>query len=786
MAVKSVYNFVPAPKENEIFKPDWAEQVSHDIPFSDGENGEIELKITAKTPIFVRNGHAKTPIFVRNGHAKNQEENEFSYYMDENGEKKYFIPATSLKGMFRNVLEIMSFSRMNQVKGFIDGQFDVFGMRDMNNDEYSKKEIKDVKSGWLQKNGSQWAIQSCTNHRIPLDDIEVKFNLSQKNLKGISGVEKHRICESKLKNKKYTFSFEKNLDKWVGDQYKFDEYGGFEGYVVLYGDIDNKKYDYIFSEGSGKEYTVDHKLVKILDSIESDAADSSLWNYLRKNYDKIPVFFKLGKGSSEVKHFGLSKLYRLNNAHYINQLEPMKGYINEGKDSKPDMAELIFGSIRNNPLKGRVFISHAMAINAIPEPLTERILNSPKPSFYPAYLEQNGENGKLEGQYKTYHDPDAELRGFKRYPAHLDIKPNIESDNENIASEFIPLRKDAFFIGKIRYFNLRPVELGALISAMTFHGNSDKFFHSLGGAKPYGFGKVKIEISNNVEVFDFMKNFEWSMNEHFQKIGKEEFTVQKSIAELLSIASNPKDKLTNSLLKYPLLEVEVNGKKHNEFNDYKKAKKHLEIYSERNGKFEISGIIDEEFNQRLRRKEIKAKKEKEKELQKQKAKEREAFDAASTSNDIVVLKTFVTQFQDSPLKKEAERIIEEIQREDIFAEEERKKAKEAERINRKRKQEKIEAKKMGKEDLKFPSPNFADTKKILKPYFAKNRQFIFSESQKVQIAEQVRKCWKEDREAFYKKKKLANFPKYPWSDIIKWLGRDDAKVLFDELIKNID
>ena len=39
--VKSTYNFVPAPEEHEVFKPTWADHVSHDIPFEDGESGEI-------------------------------------------------------------------------------------------------------------------------------------------------------------------------------------------------------------------------------------------------------------------------------------------------------------------------------------------------------------------------------------------------------------------------------------------------------------------------------------------------------------------------------------------------------------------------------------------------------------------------------------------------------------------------------------------------------------------------------------------------------------------------
>lgn len=50
--VKSPYNFVPAPIEDQVFTPEWASCVSHDIPFEDGESGEITLEITAETPIF--------------------------------------------------------------------------------------------------------------------------------------------------------------------------------------------------------------------------------------------------------------------------------------------------------------------------------------------------------------------------------------------------------------------------------------------------------------------------------------------------------------------------------------------------------------------------------------------------------------------------------------------------------------------------------------------------------------------------------------------------------------
>ena len=56
--IKAPFNFVPL--NEKVFFPDWADQISHDIPFSDGESGEIELELEAQTPIFVRNGHTKS------------------------------------------------------------------------------------------------------------------------------------------------------------------------------------------------------------------------------------------------------------------------------------------------------------------------------------------------------------------------------------------------------------------------------------------------------------------------------------------------------------------------------------------------------------------------------------------------------------------------------------------------------------------------------------------------------------------------------------------------------
>ena len=42
--IKAPFNFVPL--SDKVFFPDWADKISHDIPFEDGVSGTIELTLT--------------------------------------------------------------------------------------------------------------------------------------------------------------------------------------------------------------------------------------------------------------------------------------------------------------------------------------------------------------------------------------------------------------------------------------------------------------------------------------------------------------------------------------------------------------------------------------------------------------------------------------------------------------------------------------------------------------------------------------------------------------------
>ena len=120
--ITAPYNFVPLNKE--IFYPSWSnngKEISHDIPFEDGESGEIDITITAKTPIFIRNHYQEGDEFYKNNDMKISKE--FCHIKTLDGAKQFYIPGSSLKGTIRNVLEIMSFGKIRVDKSPVIIQF---------------------------------------------------------------------------------------------------------------------------------------------------------------------------------------------------------------------------------------------------------------------------------------------------------------------------------------------------------------------------------------------------------------------------------------------------------------------------------------------------------------------------------------------------------------------------------------------------------------------------------------------------------------------------------------
>jgi len=557
--ITAPFNFVPL--NEKVFFPDWAEDVSHDIPFEDGESGEIDITITAKSPIFVRDG--------------GEDDTKFCNYKGTP-----YIPATSVKGMIRNVLEIMSFSKMSQ---FDD---DTYAVRDLSKaDNFYMKQMNLIdepftQCGWLKIVDNEYLIEDCgmpqrISHREINKATDKKF------------AEKfERNGFEKTSEYKYDILGQTHQIVKVGEPYKsttnakydkrlFCRYdkNGKNGTLVVTGQPtvrkntgkmgDGKGYEFIFLD-STKELKVSEKNMKdflfaYFDKRTTEPKESPDWKYWKKklyNGEKVPVFFQ--KNGTSIAHFGLSYLYKLPYKHSVKD-----GLKEAHFDTRLDLAQTLFGYInKKESLKGRVQLSHFKAISEIKElKARTEILGTPRASYYPMYVRQYNTG------FKTFMDGNFDIAGWKRYPIHRgsSTTQTVDTGNENVGTTFAPLKEGVIFKGKLRYHNLKHSELGAILSTLSFH-NTPNTFHNLGMAKALGYGKIELKFKGVENIDKYLKAFELDVSQQIINWRESE-----QLRELLTMAIEQNNS-DNSKLEYMSLTKFADSKS--------KDKDYLRLYSQ--------------------------------------------------------------------------------------------------------------------------------------------------------------------------------------------------------------
>lgn len=501
--IKAPYNFVPL--ENKAFYPSWANHISQDIPFEDGVSGSIEYTIEAKTPIFVRNGYT------------DREHPDSTFSKTHDG--KFFIPSTSIKGEIRNVLEILSFGKMTQVQ---DARF---GIRDLNSQKnpvayvegnFYLDKMKHVQCGWLYKRLSQdgneeYIINDCgVPGRIKPEEIDNHYGTALAMFG--QNLTLNRQCTNKNDEEELRSAYYKyknilkiSLDNQdinncfcgtfstVQDNYDrlIASFGanGKKGCIVVTGQPSKrdpikkkgKYYEFVFFESEDEE-PIDTNVINDFLTIHKNNYDyEKIWKRYLNEGRRVPVFFSRKNGNNgPIDSIGLAYMFRIPTANFIKGAIPIELQSNRRKD----LAECIFGTAKESlkQLKGRVNISHAFACDTPNKcGIVTTVLGSPKPSYGPLYASSG-----------TWNDANAQIKGRKRYPVRTTIlPPNKGTDSQTC--EFIPLDQGTSFKGRITFHNLKECELGALIAALTFNGHPE-CCHSIGEAKPLGYGKVKISI----------------------------------------------------------------------------------------------------------------------------------------------------------------------------------------------------------------------------------------------------------------------------------------------------
>ena len=510
--ITAPYNFVPLNKH--VYLPDWADQISHDIPFEDGEDGYIEVTWENVSPLCIRDSSAGDDGYSM--HVKQPD-----------GSRLYFLPGSSLRGMLRNTLNILAFGKMEQY----DNRF--FGYR-------SFATIPEEEFGWLYKKGDEYFLCPCKGSvsQMPISDVEGLIG-NKYDKKGSKAWERNvKIRDS--------FYGKKHLTK-ENILFPIIEQGGKEYALFATGWMAGKLCELLIPTQTTREILLRSELKESFLKIykRKDTGASPFFDEMLDKEKRIPVSY-IKDGNDNIKALGLSYMircpYKYSVRDLVNKEQRRPEY--EGADGKVkvkrDLSDVIFGWVDGDSCqKGRVQICNAYAEYGTQEKeLVKGVLGEPKASFYPLYLKQ-----QEGGQYKNYDSDDALISGRKLYRVHKGNEPldlPQGNGNEKIENKFRPIPAGNSFKMRVNVHNLRKVEIGALLSAITFH-KTPGVYHNIGSAKGFGYGKLKCAALNldglKFAEEDYLRAFEMEMDKFVKSSFKCNWAKTSQIMRMMAIMS---------------------------------------------------------------------------------------------------------------------------------------------------------------------------------------------------------------------------------------------------------
>ena len=521
------YNFVelpagilPAPldehrkalygKDNGASREAFKDYIQQDCPLS----GTIELEIENLAPFFV--GGKGEDFF--------------------NAAGEIMIPGSSLRGMFRSLLKIISCGAVRPDEDFYDRHLYYRALmavgkypwtRELNkhykeqlgaNAKAGAKNANGVKPGFLVKDKygeyriypytgklqkiliSQYETQY--HKQIPPKDSGVNWHgnlvfchtgkLGMGRGRRITSDNQYKAIIKDIIDNRFHGNAQRALStiaREVGKQY------------IVYFDMRDTDWE--------SSYPVpDEVLHSYIDDIKRGGVD--LLNTMKKAKDVkvnlpkeiaaiVPCFYVAR--DNQIKFFGHGQSFRIPYAHSVGNAVPASLQ----KDTI-DFVDSIFG--QKDYFAGRIYFGDAKLSGARKsyETAVARPMLTPNPTSYQLYLSQKSQSNLAHWDTKG-----AMVRGYKMYwhsnKEQWRCQPG-DVENKNIVSKITPLKPGNKFTGSIRFQSLSPVELGALLSVLdiayavgSISGKAD-IAYKLGHGKSIGMGSVRIRHQLQLEQQD--------------------------------------------------------------------------------------------------------------------------------------------------------------------------------------------------------------------------------------------------------------------------------------------
>lgn len=553
------YNFVPLPEKiltlNRSLPP-------HDRYDPKLFTGTLKCTLTTASPLYVRAARTWEQYTTET------EPPADPFY----GETKdtLLIPGSSLRGMLRNLVEVISYSRIAPVttRPLFFRTVDVssigkaYGKRMSGGDAGEQGWFTLARAGYMELRGGDFFIRPAreifgTQHFRVDEDIALQAripglrNLAIQNENGRWGPNRtyHWVRHPVWFRPVAPTSHLPTSPTFYADVVEIrvqdlapDGPGWEQGYFVASGWVPSPK----GGKGKRRHWIVgpptddENQLILVSDedidlyraSGRTQAIDREKKSVLPvKEDEKIPCFYTFWQdedGRQRVA-FGHTGMFRLPYQQSPSQMLPghllnVDGY---------DLAEALFGfvdqsSSQREAVAGRVFITDARLegdpTQAVMDErvLSDQALSSPKPTTVQHYLAQSDpdhpENLK---HYDSNPNTETHLRGHKFYwhvGASGDVDKRLARSPKqrpgDKSNRFRPVKEGQSFTFEIHFENLLPEELGALLWVLD-KAEAPEYRLKLGMGKPYGLGSIAITYEllltdRQMRYGDLFKDDSWN------------------------------------------------------------------------------------------------------------------------------------------------------------------------------------------------------------------------------------------------------------------------------------
>lgn len=544
------YNFIPLPEKMVEAQPPLSHDRYHPEPV--GVTGWIECELETYSPTYIRGMLTEKQFadFGQAGPDKLNDEQKDQMAAFFGVEKNVpLLPGSSLRGMIRQIMEIVGHGRMRYVSPTPTFTFRAVAAQtdDPLRDPYQAvtgRSAAKVLAGFLERRGDEWWIQPAKLPKsLGLAEQGAFLKIKERNIPAKSVPGLYRLNSPDYKPLYHPVSFD--VEDKRGQRGKYtavtrigSRESGYkhQGVLICSGNM---------METGNKTGRKNHALILMQDhkaraiQIDPQAVDDYRngltpfqeeltawggkgWGCLKHG---APVFY-VPEGNT-IRYFGHSPNFRIparlnvsGETRAANPRDFVPDYLRN--NPQPDLVDAIFGWVEETDKKGnvvgpekqragRVFFTDARCLPGQEnvwykeEPIAPHVLSSPKATTFQHYLVQDGRAGqnghhphrkKALAHYGTSPN-ETHLRGYKLY-WHKGNKPDIEASaaerkHPKQLTKIKPVREGVRFQFKVHFENLRPEELGLLWWALVLSGDPDKRYrHKLGMGKPLGMGGVAI------------------------------------------------------------------------------------------------------------------------------------------------------------------------------------------------------------------------------------------------------------------------------------------------------